>query len=197
MGAVRATLAVAAASAAAAGMLAMSACAGVAAPAVPAQRSHAQCPLAGTEARSLLIDSAADWQAVWPGDEAAALGRPVDWEVERVLVHALAQQPTLGVRVEAVALGAPPAGAMPRLGLRVTRPAPGAMAAMALSRPCVVVAVARGHWRSVLLVDADRPAQLIATASIGPADAGPRKFPHAGPAPGADLLQPLPGAAPR
>lgn len=178
----RALHATLAAAAIAATALAVSACTSVSAEPVLAQRGHAQCPLAGTDERTLLIDSAADWRIVWAVDEAAALGRAVDWARERVLVHALAQQPTLGVRVEAVAIGGASAGGVPRLGLRVTRPGPNEMAAMALSRPCVVVAVARGSWQTLQLVDADRPERALATATVGPAEAGPRKFPHGAPA---------------
>lgn len=167
--------------AALAAALALPACAGMDSLKVLAQRGHAQCPLAGTEERTLLIDSAADWRIVWNVDEAAALGRAVDWPRERVLVHALAQQPTLGVQVDASALGTA-TGEVPRLGLRVTRPAAGEMAAMALSRPCVVVAVPRGAWQALQLVDADRPERTVATVQVGPVEAGPRKFPHGAPA---------------
>ena len=160
---------------------------------VQAQRSHAQCPLAGQDERSLLIDNAAQWRATLAADETQALGRAVDWRHERVLVHALAQQPTLGVRVAAVALGPQPAGASPPLGLRITRPAADSMAATALSRPCVVVAVARGGWRALRLVDADAPGRTLAQATIGtPRAAGD---PIATPMPSTELMKPVAPAA--
>ncbi len=139
-----------------AGLLMAAACAGGAGPAsrtapraaaersapgpvpVLAQHSHAQCPLGGTDARTLWLRDRADWQAVFAFDEAAGTGRLVDWGREGVLVHALAQQPTLGYGASAVSAERTADGAV-EVALRLRRPAPDAMVGMTLSRPCVLV----------------------------------------------------------
>ena len=122
-------------------------------PGIEAQLAHAHCPLPGEDERTLLIDSPAQWRAIVPTDEVQALGRKVRWNRERVLVSALAQQPTLGVRVTASVARKRVASTL-HLTLVVTRPGPDEMAMTALSRPCVFVALTRGAWRQVRVVDA-------------------------------------------
>jgi hypothetical protein len=116
---------------------------------VSAQRSHAQCPLPGEAAQAVLIDRPALFGAWLAGDEAALIGRSVDWRRERVLVVALTRQPTAGIGITLEP-------AVPHRGRRallataqVTRPAPGEMAAMVLTRPCVIAVLPRGGWREV------------------------------------------------
>lgn len=134
--------------------------AALAQPRLLAQRSQSLCqlprPVASQDAQTLLIDSAAAWQRhVVAKGEPPALGRQIRWPREQVLLHVLPEQPTLGIRVSAVRVQAGPL-----LVLRVTRPAPDQMAAMALSRPCVWVVVQRQPgrtWRVQVQDAADKP----------------------------------------
>jgi hypothetical protein len=157
------------------------------------QRGHAMCPLGGDGARTLLLDTSAQWRSVLGADEVEALGRPVHWRHERIVVVAMDTQPTLGIRVAAVALGPQPDGAPPRLGILITRPAPDSLAATALSRPCVVAAVARGGWRTLRVVDADAPGRALAELTVGaPLTVGKDPAPMR---PSTELMQPaVPGA---
>lgn len=159
---------------------------------VLAQRGHVQCPLAGREAQALVLDrpeAAARWLAV---DEAQAVGRALDWSRERLLIVALAQQPTLGVQA-ALDDRLPYAGRRQlQATVRVQRPAPGSMAAMALSRPCVVAVLPRGPWHTVQLRGDARTEGLPAVAARPRRDALPAG--QVAPATGtpADVM-PLPG----
>lgn len=124
---------------------------------VSGARGHVQCPLASRDPVTWVIDRETDWRALQPvtsGDE--ALGRPVRWSRERLLIHSIGLQPTLGHSVRLAGTEFTRLGAR-QLGLRieVRHPAPDEMAATALSSPCLVVAVPRGRWRSVQLLDAD------------------------------------------
>lgn len=124
---------------------------------VGGSRSHVQCPLASREPATWVIDSESGWharQAATPSDE--ALGRPVRWSRERLLIYSIGLQPTLGHSVRLAGTDFARLGTR-QLGLRieVRHPAPDEMAATALSSPCLVVAVPRGRWRSVQLLDAD------------------------------------------
>jgi hypothetical protein len=134
-------------------------------PKVEAQRGHAQCPLPGQDERTLLIDSPAQWRALVTTGEAQALGRKVRWKRERVLVHALAQQRTLGIQVAVIGVARAGPLLSPRLDVRVTRPAPDAAAATALSRPCVFVALTRGAWHEVRVADVNGHTLAIARLS--------------------------------
>jgi hypothetical protein len=141
-------------------------------PGVLAQYRQTQCSLPGTESSTRLVDRAPrPTRAQAPTAEQAGLAglqaqlqRPVRWAREQVLVHALAQQPSLGISVDALRVLTAPAAARPAesghlLMLRVQRPEPGTLAAMALSRPCVWVVVPRNPavaWR-VLVLDAATP----------------------------------------
>ncbi len=162
---------------------------------VEAQRGHSQCPVAGLDDRSVLLDDAAQWRAVVATTEAQALGREVHWGRERVLVHALAQQPTLGVRVSAV--GVTWAGPLrsPRLDMRITRPGPNDMAATALSRPCVFVAMTRGAWRELRVTGGGAPKPVIVRVGLLPkeAAAGPPRMRFDG----VELVKPAAPAASR
>lgn len=118
-------------------------------PRIEAQRSHAQCPLPGQDAQAVLLDDADAWGRVLAGDAPLALGREVDWRSERILVVALAQQRTGGIRVR-LADAVPHAGRARLLAtLEVTRPGPEVMAPMVLTRPCVVAAIVRGGWKTI------------------------------------------------
>jgi hypothetical protein len=134
-------------------------------PKVEAQLGHVQCPLPGHDERTLLIDSPAQWRALVTAGEALALGRRGRWKRERVLVHALAQQRTLGVQVAAIGVARAGPLLSPRLDLRITRPALDAAAATALSRPCVFVALTRGAWHEVRVADANGHTLAIARLS--------------------------------
>ena len=65
------------------------------------QRSHTICPVPGREAGAWLIDDAARWATLFAAREEPLLGRAVAWGREQVLVVvvALAEQPTLGIRI--------------------------------------------------------------------------------------------------
>ncbi len=142
--------------AAAALMLAAASPWALAQPRLLAQRSQTLCQMPRqvpeSEALTVLLDSAAAWQRhVGARGNAPVLGRSVRWPQEQVLLHVLPEQPTMGIRVAAVKVQAGPV-----LVLRVTRPGPGQMAPMALSRPCVWTVVQRSGprpWR-VQVVDA-------------------------------------------
>lgn len=116
---------------------------------IAAQRGHAVCPLAGRDAQAVLIDQPAQWPATLSASESQALGRPVDWRHERVLVVALAQQPTAGIRVALAPEVPHQSREALSVRLLVTRPGADEMAAMVLTRPCVVAAIPRGGWRAV------------------------------------------------
>lgn len=146
------------------------ACAGPAAMhPLAAQHATMQCPLASADpAQALLVlDNERQWAGALRADEAATFGRAVRWAEERVVVFALAQQPTLGTRV---ALDKPQAelrqGVL-QLTLRIERPPADAMTATALSRPCVIVAVAREGWLQARAIDTD--GATLAAASADPA----------------------------
>jgi hypothetical protein len=130
---------------------------------VLAQRGQAQCSLAGNDERTLLLDSAAQWQAAaGAAREREILRRDVRWARQQVLLHALAEQPHVGVEVSALRLEAAPRGAAQqgrRLLLHVSRPAPGAMVAMALTRPCVWVLLPRSSAPQLRLRLLDGSAQ--------------------------------------
>ncbi len=116
---------------------------------VALQRSHAICPVPGREAGAWLIDDAARWAALIAAREEPLLGRAMAWGQEQVLVVALAEQPTLGIRI---ALDEQAERSMFRrlhLAARVERPRAGDMAATALSRPCVVAVLPPGSWKRV------------------------------------------------
>jgi hypothetical protein len=136
--------------------------ASAATPRLLAQRGHAQCPLPGQDSRSLIIDSASMWGALLQTSEVQALGRNVQWSHERVLVHALAQQSSLGVSLKAAAVRHTARGATPQLDLRISRPKPGTAAATALSRPCVFVVLSRGPWQTLEVAVTDTP-QVVFT----------------------------------
>ena len=120
------------------------------APRLLAQRSQTLCRLPQTAATdrplTLLFDSAQSWSrqmAASAGPGAAPdFGRKLRWSREQVLLHVLPEQATMGVQVTAQG-----ALAGPVLLLQVSRPAPGQMAPMALSRPCVWAVVTRSSAR--------------------------------------------------
>jgi hypothetical protein len=160
-------------------------------PRVEAQRGHAQCPLSGLDERSLLLDNATQWHSIVSAGEVQALGRKVRWGRERVLVHALAQQPTLGVRVSAVGIARSGPVRSPRLDLRITRPAPDELAATALSRPCVFVALTRGAWSEIRVAGGDAPRHAVVRVDKRASNApgGAADLPRA-PLDGVDLVKP-------
>lgn len=124
-----------------------------------AQRSHAQCPVEGRDTRQVRLQSAAQWQAVVSMDEAAALGRPVDWTAEQVVLHAMSQQPTLGYEAVAVDAEVLADGSL-RLRVSERRPPPGAIVGMAFTRPCVFVLLPSAAWPAIDVRDADRDRSL-------------------------------------
>lgn len=116
---------------------------------VLASRSHSQCPAPAHGERVRTLRSAAQWQRAMAMPVEQAVGEAVDWRNHQVLVYTLPQQRTLGVSV-AVAAGdraLQVTGRSAVLQVTVTRPGPDEMAAMALSRPCLVVKVAQRRWR--------------------------------------------------
>jgi hypothetical protein len=137
-------------------LLAVSALPALANGQVRAQKSVVRCPLVGPVDRPLLrvFESADQWQSETRADERATFGREVRWARERVVVFALEQQPTLGVQVELNPKRVVVRGGMLRLPIQVRRPGADEMAATALSRPCVMIAVRRGGWRKVTVLDA-------------------------------------------
>lgn len=115
-------------------------------------RSHTQCPLAGNKITVVSVDSPQEWAETLHKDEQSVAGRPIRWSREQVLVYAMNQQPTLGVSVE-------PAGQVLALKSGVLfwpvhekRPGPGSMAAMALSRPCLVAVIKRSYFQRIRIV---------------------------------------------
>jgi hypothetical protein len=134
---------------------------------VLAQKSQPICTLAGTDQRTLLLDGAEQWPAEAVNTDATQLfGRAVRWDKEQVLLHALAEQTSLGIslRAQRVATAVPGAKRLgPQLVLQVQRPAPGTAAAAALSRPCVWVLVQRtraAQWRVRVLDTAVKGPQV-------------------------------------
>lgn len=121
-----------------------------------ASRSHPQCPwgLDGPTAR--VIASPQAWRETLSADEDRVLGTAVDWTTHHVLVFALGQQRSLGVQVTAEPGDLVADGRDRRLEVVITRPGPDDMVAMALSRPCVVMAVPRQAWRRLVVVDRTR-----------------------------------------
>lgn len=139
-----------------------SACAGSGAGtvAIVAQRAHAQCPVTGTEARTLWLRQAGQWSAAIGADEASAVGRSIDWSREQVVLQALAQQPTTGHSIAPAADSGSVEDGVLKLSMRIRRPAPDAMVGMAFTRPCVLLVLPSGSWREVLLIDADGGREL-------------------------------------
>jgi hypothetical protein len=136
------------------------------------QRDHAMCPLPGRDARAWLIDEPARWSAAITPE--AALGRAVHWGQEMLLVVALAEQPTLGIRVSLDEPVRQRFGRRLELQARVQRPGPGEMAATAISRPCVVAAVPKVRWRRVLVwlegrrIEAEHPPAGVPASKAEP-----------------------------
>lgn len=155
-------------------------------PTVTEQRSHAQCPLGGDEAQVLLLDAGSSFTAWLGRDESTVLGRTVDWRRERVLVVAMARQPTAGIAI-GLESAVPHVGRREiRATARVTRPAPGDMAATVLTRPCVVATIPRGAWR---LVSVDLEGRAMAARRVRAGDR-PAQGPAQGP--GGTHLVPMP-----
>jgi len=119
-------------------------------------RSHAQCPWRGEGPVLRVFAAEARWREAFTGPEEGVLGAPVDWAAQDVLVFALGQQRTLGVTVAAEPSDLAGTGRHTRLDVTITRPGPDDMAAMALSRPCVVLAVPKRTWSRVEVRDRTR-----------------------------------------
>lgn len=117
-----------------------------------ATRSHTQCPLPGKKIAVLSIDSRQEWRDHLEGDESSVAGRPIRWAREQVLVYAMNQQPTLGVRVEPAARQLTLHGGLLFWPVREIRPGPGELAATATSRPCLVAVVKRSYFQRIRIV---------------------------------------------
>lgn len=125
---------------------------------VQAQASFAQCPVGGSVDRPTLrvFESAAQWQSETRLNERATFGREIGWSRERVVLFALAQQPTLGVRIHLDSERVAARNGVLRVPIEVRRPGAAESSATALSRPCVMLAAARAArrgWHSVQVVD--------------------------------------------
>ncbi|MCK6425302.1 MAG: hypothetical protein L6Q75_09435 [Burkholderiaceae bacterium] len=117
-----------------------------------ATRSHTQCPLPGKKIAVLSIDSRQEWRDHLEGDESSVAGRPIRWAREQVLVYAMNQQPTLGVRIEPAARQLTLHGGLLFWPVREIRPGPGELAATATSRPCLVAVVKRSYYQRIRIV---------------------------------------------
>jgi hypothetical protein len=149
--------------------LAVAGCA-AATPRVETVQSVAQCPLqrpAVDGADVLVIQDAVQWKSTLKPQAEALLGRRIIWDDERVVVFMLGLQPTLGVRVELASPSLSVKDSVLRVPVKVQRPGPDQMAAMALSWPCVIAAVPRSGWTQVLVTD-ERGEVLAASATKGP-----------------------------
>ena len=142
-------------------------------PALGVQRSLGQCPVLRTGEFSALLDGPAQWVGTLRQGEVETLGRAVDWRRERVLVHALGTKPSLGYGVSAQRVEARGASVWPTVMLRLTQPEPGAVTATALSRPCVVLTLARGRWKAVRV--ANEAGRTLGVARVQPGH--PRALP--------------------
>ena len=119
-------------------------------------RSHAQCPWRGEGPVLRGFAAEAPWREAFTGPEESVLGGPVDWNAQDVLVFALGEQRTMGVMVAAEPGDLSGTGRRTRLDVTLTRPGPDDVAAMALSRPCVVLAVPKRAWSRVEVRDRAR-----------------------------------------
>lgn len=129
------------------------------------QRQASQCPWRGEGAA--VFDTEAAWrQALGGRDPAAVFDAPVDWSRQRVVAYTMDTQPTLGYGIELQASAVAQRGEVLRLPVRLVRPAPGSMQAMALSRPCLLLTVPRGDWRVLEVRDVDGDV-LVGKAAVG------------------------------
>ncbi len=126
------------------------------------QATHTQCPLApgpwaGPDA--WLLSTPQHWRRLVRGTPDQALGQAVNWQRQSVLLVFAGQQPTLShaLEIQPTRGTAGTAGAnifsSTRFEAHLLSPAPGQMAAMALSTPCALIVlpkpnsgVARVHW---------------------------------------------------
>ena len=124
---------------------------------VTLQRSHAICPVPGRQAGAWLIDDAARWATLLAAREEPLLGRAVAWGREQVLVVALAEQPTLGIRITVDEQAERAMFRRLHLAARIERPRAGEMSATALSRPCVIAVLPSDPWkRATVQVEGQR-----------------------------------------
>ena len=116
-------------------------------------RSHNICPMQGAVHSVRSVDSLREWRDTLTQDEAGAVGRRVLWSREKVLVYAMAIQPTAGIRLE-------PASSVLRLKSGVlwwpvkrSPPGPGGMPITVQSRPCLIALVNRAQWHRIRIVE--------------------------------------------
>lgn len=116
-------------------------------------RSHDICPMQGAVRSVRSVDSLREWSDTLTQDEAGAVGRRVLWSREKVLVYAMALQPTAGIRLE-------PASSVLRLSSGVlwwpvkrSPPGPGGMPITVQSRPCLIALVNRAQWHRIRVVE--------------------------------------------
>lgn len=130
-----------------------------------ASRSHVQCPwrLEGPDAR--VFTTPRHWQEMMTVPEDRAVGGPVDWRFDNVIVFAMETQRTLGVKVQLAQPVLELQGKDARLEVQIIRPRRGEMVAAALSRPCVAVKVPKRAWR-VLEVRNGRNGAVLVRSKI-------------------------------
>lgn len=116
-------------------------------------RSHNICPMHGAVHSVRSVDSLREWRDTLTQDEAGAVGRRVLWSREKVLVYAMAMQPTAGIRLE-------PASSVLRLKSGVlwwpvkrSPPGPVGMPITVQSRPCLIALVNRAQWHRIRVVE--------------------------------------------
>ncbi|GAB4061236.1 protease complex subunit PrcB family protein [Uliginosibacterium sediminicola] len=127
----------------------------LAAPVLEVQTSQ-QCPWHSKDAGVKLVQRAADWQALFPFDAAAADAvflQPLDWSRQLVVIATLGARPGGGYSLT-LQRSRFSQGSL-SLYVRELKPATGAINTLALSEPCALLRVQRKGLRQVRVLDAD------------------------------------------
>jgi hypothetical protein len=119
------------------------------------QAAHTQCPLAPgpwSGPNAWVLSTPQHWRSLVQGAPEQALGQRVNWQRQSVLLAYAGQQPTLSHALEIKPVRRPnqEGGAAKQAGLHfeahLLGPAPGQMAAMALSTPCALVLLPKSNY---------------------------------------------------
>lgn len=128
-------------------------------------RAGTQCPGEGAEPSVVLVSTPEGWHSVFP----PALGAedtapPVDFAREIVVVVGMGQRATGGYAVELKEPKGIVKGGHATIQVVFRAPAPDAMVAQALTRPCLAVRLPREDLREVKVMD--EGGRVVATVAV-------------------------------
>jgi hypothetical protein len=116
-------------------------------------RAHSTCPMQGSVRSVRSVDSEREWRDTLSFDEIDAVGRRVLWSREKVLVYAMATQPSVGILLE-------PATSALRLSqgtlwwpVKRTSQTQNGPPITVQSRPCLIGLVNRAQWHQIRIVE--------------------------------------------